>query len=157
MSKRFFPYITLTSLLALTVALVSQHFFGLRPCAWCVLQRLLLLIIAGIGIVGWIASLIGIKVIQTLARILLFLGSAAGVAAAWYQHTVAAKLFSCDMTFADQFMIQTGLESAYPSIFGIYASCMDASVSVFGIDYALWALFFFTLLALTSLFSLIKN
>lgn len=157
MSTRFFAYTALVSLLAFGIALISQHMFGLRPCAWCVLQRLILLTIAGISIVGWCASLLRVQVIKTAARVLIFAASATGVAVAWYQHTVAAKLFSCNMTFADRLMSETGLAAAYPSIFGIYASCMEASVTVLGLDYALWALILFALLALASLFSFIKN
>ena len=60
--------------------------------------------------------------------------------AAWYQYSVAAKMLSCDQTFADRFMTGIGLDGGVPWLFGIYATCMDAMVSVLGIEYALWSL-----------------
>ena len=69
-----------------------------------------------------------------------------GIAAAWYQYSVAANMLSCDQTFADRFMTGIGLESAVPWLFGIYATCMDAKVPVLGIEYALWSLALFVII-----------
>lgn len=60
-------------------------------------------------------------------------------------------MFSCDQTFADRFMTGTGLESAAPALFGIYATCMDAAVEVLGVEYAIWSLMLFALLGVLSL------
>jgi len=132
-------------LMGLTAALISQHGFGFAPCAWCVLQRLLLILI---GVASFFAA-----TAPATARFgrPLFLGTAAvlsigGIAAAWFQITVAANLFSCSQTFADKFMTQTGLDSAIPWLFGIYATCADARVNLLGVDYVLWALALFILL-----------
>ncbi|NLZ10040.1 MAG: disulfide bond formation protein B, partial [Alcaligenaceae bacterium] len=46
--------IALASLGAVVIALVSQHVFDMRPCAWCVFQRLIFLVIA---VVAALASL----------------------------------------------------------------------------------------------------
>ncbi|PAX93014.1 disulfide bond formation protein B, partial [Bordetella pertussis] len=51
---------------------------------------------------------------------------------AGHQYSVAAKMLSCDQTFADRFMSATGLDGALPWLFGIYATCMDATVAVLG-------------------------
>ena len=75
----------------------------------------------------------------------------AGVVAAWYQYSVAAKMLSCDQTFADRFMSGAGLDAAVPWLFGIYATCMDAVVSVLGVEYALWSLALFVVVLLLSL------
>ena len=53
---------------------------------------------------------------------------------------------SCGRTFADQFMVRSGLDSNVPSLFGIFATGMDAHVAVFPIEYALWSLALFALL-----------
>ena len=45
-------------------------------------------------------------------------------------------------------MTQTGLETAIPALFGIYASCMEARVKVFGLEYAYWSLLLFAFLGL---------
>ncbi len=143
--------IALLSLLALAVALVSQHVFGMPPCAWCVLQRLILLLIAGVCLLG---NLVPGAAKRILALLSLGL-SIAGIVAAWYQHTVAAEMVSCDRTFADVFMSRTtGLDGLAPWLFGIYATCMDAKVTVFGIEYVLWALLLFIALLLISCYAL---
>jgi hypothetical protein len=46
---RWFGAIALVALAAVGAALVSQHRFGMEPCPWCVLQRL---IFVGIAVGG---------------------------------------------------------------------------------------------------------
>lgn len=140
-----YSLITLLCFTALGVALLSQHVFGMRPCAWCVFQRLLLVLI---GFCSLFAALLSTPP-QTQTATSRWLGAVAGilsiggVVAAWYQHTVAAQSFSCELGFADVFMTQSGLESALPAIFGIYATCADAKVELLGIEYALWGMSIF--------------
>ncbi|CAM5791201.1 disulfide bond formation protein B [Castellaniella caeni] len=128
-------------LAAVGFALVSQYAFHLRPCAWCVLQRLILLAIAavcGLASTGW-----GSILVQRIGALLAAALGVCGMLAAWYQYSVASHSFSCAQTFADKFMSGTGLDAALPWLFGIYASCMDARVSLLGIEYALWGLLLF--------------
>lgn len=87
------------------------------------------------------------RVCASLAALL----SISGIAAAWYQYTVAAKMLSCDQTFADRFMTGIGLDGGVPWLFGIYATCMDAVVPVLGIEYALWSLALFVILLFMAL------
>ncbi|MGA0584599.1 MAG: disulfide bond formation protein B, partial [Castellaniella sp.] len=77
-----------------------------------------------------------------------------GIAAAWYQHSVASQLFSCAQTFADRFVSASGLDAALPWLFGIYASCMDARVDLLGVEYALWGLALFVACAALALAAL---
>lgn len=146
----------LLSLAAVAVALVSQHAFDMRPCAWCVLQRLIFIAIALVCWLGLLAGriAIGLRRVAALVAVLL---SAGGVAAAWYQYTVAASLFSCDLTFADRLMVRSGLDSALPWLFGIQASCMDARVELLGLEYALWGLGLFVVLGALGLYALLRR
>lgn len=140
--------IALASLGAVAIALVSQHIFDMRPCAWCVFQRLIFLaiaLVAGLASLGHPHGIL--QRAGGLATLLLGLG---GVISAWYQYSVAAQMFSCDRTFADRFMVESGLDAGLPWLFGIYATCMDARVNLFGVEYALWGLGLFALLALAS-------
>lgn len=157
MPQRWFLYSAFLSLLALIIALVSQHLFGLRPCAWCVFQRLLLVGVLALSVLGYLALRHQAHLLALLSRLSLIALSIGGILSAWYQYSVAAKMFSCDMTFADKFMTQSGLESAWPWFFGIYASCMDASVAVLGLDYALWSLLLFAGLSAMHLIALVKK
>lgn len=156
LQKRGFLYIAILSALALGVALISQHSFALRPCAWCVFQRLLLIALFGFSMIGHLGMRYKITALRLIARMAVIATAWGGIMAAWYQHSVAAKLFSCDMTFADEVMIKSGLESALPWLFGIYATCMEASADVLGVPYAIWALLFFMLVALISVLPLVN-
>jgi len=138
-------------------ALISQHVFDMPPCAWCVMQRLIYLVIAAVALIAAaLPTPIGrrVRLVGLVACLLL---SVAGVVAAWYQFSVAAQLFSCDRTFADRFMTGTGLEAAAPFVFGIYATCMDAAVTVLGVEYAIWSLALFAVIALIAAISTIKS
>jgi protein dithiol:quinone oxidoreductase len=130
------------SLLAVALALVSQHVFGMEPCPWCVLQRVIFLAIAlacGIGAL-W-TSQPGRRV----AAFLVFLLSACGVAAALWQHFVAAASSSCNLTLADKIVSGLMLDSLLPDVFSPRASCADAAVNLFGLPYEFWSLGLFVL------------
>ena len=127
------------------IALLSQHAFDMQPCAWCVFQRLIYLLLSVVAALA--ASSQGLVVRLVYAMLGLSL-TIAGVLAAWFQAQVASQSFSCAQTLADLLMTQTGLETAIPALFGIYASCMDARVKVFGLEYAYWSLLLFALLGL---------
>ena len=127
------------------IALLSQHVFDMQPCAWCVFQRLIYLTLAVVAALA--ASSQGLSARLVCAMLGLSL-AIAGVLAAWFQAQVASQSFSCAQTLADLLMTQTGLETAIPALFGIYASCMDARVKVFGLEYAYWSLLLFVLLGL---------
>lgn len=141
--ERLLRLIALFCFGAVGVALVSQHVFDMPPCAWCVMQRLIYLVIGVIALAG---SFGGARAFTQICGAMAALLSLAGIVAAWYQYSVAANMLSCDQTFADRFMTGIGLESAVPWLFGIFATCMDAKVPVLGIEYALWSLALFVIL-----------
>lgn len=153
-SDRILFYVAILCLAGVGIALISQYGFDMQPCAWCVLQRLILLVIALVCILGMLAQ--RSRSIRTLAAFLTCTLGISGMVAAWYQYTVVSHLFSCDQTFADKFIADSGLDAALPQLFGIYATCMDARVSVLGIEYALWALGLFGLCTLLGLVSLVR-
>lgn len=139
--------IAVLCLLAVAFALVAQHAFDTQPCAWCVLQRLIYLVIAIVCLIGAAG---GAMLSRLMAALALVLGLC-GVAAAWYQHTVASKLLSCDLTFADRLISHSRLDALIPYVFGIYASCMDAVTLIAGVEFSVWSLILFVLLALLAL------
>lgn len=151
--KRLLLIVALLCFGAVGVALISQHFFDMPPCAYCVLQRLIYLVIGVVCLVGAVGGPLLARLGAALSSVLAI----CGIAAAWYQYSVAAKMLSCDQTFADRFMTSTGLDGAVPWLFGIFATCMDAMVSVLGVEYALWSLALFVILLLLSLGALFKR
>ncbi len=76
------------SLGALGAALVSQHVFEIQPCPWCVLQRLIFVALALAALLGLLwTSRAGRRTSAAIGIVL----AALGVAAAGWQHAVAAK------------------------------------------------------------------
>ncbi len=134
--------------LAVAAALVSQHRFGMEPCPWCVLQRVIFLAIA-------LAALPGFLLTQRPARLAssaLVVGLAAcGVGAALWQHFVAAASKSCNMTPADKNVGGLGLDGWQPEVFEARASCADAAVNLFGLPYEFWSLGLFIAAALLAI------
>lgn len=140
--------IALVSLAAVAAALVSQHVFDMQPCPWCVLQRLIFVAIA-------IACVIGLVIRNGLGRglsaLLVLLLSLGGVAAALWQHFVAAATASCNLTLADRIVSGLGLDGWAPEVFQARASCADAAVKVLGVPYEFFSLALFVVFALAAL------
>jgi disulfide bond formation protein DsbB len=139
--------IAVLCLLALAFALTAQYGFDKQPCAWCVLQRLIYVVIALVCLIG----AAGGAVLSRIMAALTFLLGLGGVAAAWYQYSVASKLLSCDQTFADRVISHSKLDALLPSVFGIFASCMDAVTVIAGVEFSVWSLILFVLLVLLAL------
>jgi disulfide bond formation protein DsbB len=154
-SKNSFLVVLITALAALGVALFSQHMLDMAPCSWCILQRVLFVLIAAFALLGLLGS--AFRRWRLLNWGLIVVTAFAGIAVAWHQITVAAKAFSCDQSFADRVISGSGLEALAPWLFGIYATCLDASVRVLGVDYAAWGLSLFLLYAVYGLVMLVTS
>ena len=133
--------------LAVVAALVAQHALGMRPCPWCIFQRLLFIVIGVVALATAFAPWRRLRIGLNVTTLLL---ACAGVIAAVYQHEVAAKSFSCDLTFADKVITALGLESAWPWMFRVSASCAESATKLLGISFEFWSLAVFTLLAVVS-------
>jgi disulfide bond formation protein DsbB len=132
------------SLAAVGAALVSQHVFDMQPCPWCTLQRLIFLAIAAVAVVGAVwRSRWG----QGLCAFTLTALAGCGIAAALWQKLVASSSLSCNLTFADRFLMALNLPNWAPEVFEPRASCAEASVDLLGVPYAVWSLMLFVLLA----------
>lgn len=132
-------------LAAVGAALVSQYFFDMQPCPWCVLQRVIFLAIAIVCVLGAIGPTI-------VRRIGAALGSAlalCGVAAALWQHFQAASSASCGMSLADTIVAGwLKLDQWQPDVFSARANCAEAAVNLFGVPYDFWSLALFALIAM---------
>ena len=133
------------SLAAVAAAYYTQHAWNMLPCPWCVLQRVIFIAIAAAALLGLLwRSPLGRRAGAGLALLL----AGTGVAAAMYQHFVAASWASCDLTLADRIISGMGLDERWPDLFMPMASCADAKVNLFGVPYEFWAAALFVLLAL---------
>ena len=141
------------SLAAVAAALISQHAFDMQPCPWCVLQRLIFVLLAlvALGGLAW-RSAAG----QRSSAMGLLLLAGAGFAAVLWQHFVAASSTSCNLTLADRIMTGTGLPAWLPEVFEARATCADAAVSLFGLPYEFWALALFAAIEAAAVWLLLR-
>lgn len=140
--RRPFASIALMCLSAVGMALVTQHRFGMLPCPWCVLQRL---IFVSIAVIAMPAVLVPRPDVRRTSALLAGLLALCGIAAALYQHFVAAASNSCKLSLAERIMSATGLDEALPNVFAPWASCADAAVRLFGLPYEYYSLTLFVL------------
>ena len=129
-------------------ALVSQHVYDMQPCAWCVLQRLIFIVIGGLALLGVAWRTRTGRLVASGSVILL---AGCGAAAALWQHFVAASSTSCRLTLADRIVNGLGLDGLAPEVFAARASCAEASVPMLGVPYAFWSLALFALCGLVCL------
>lgn len=135
------------SLAAVGAALVSQYAFHMPPCAWCVLQRLIFLVIAAVSAFALWSRRPGFR--GALAGIILLLAGS-GIASATYQHFVAAHSISCRASLAERIVSETlHLDALLPVVFEIRVACGAGTATMLGIPYELWSLAAFGLLAAT--------
>ncbi|MGM9512921.1 disulfide bond formation protein B [Roseateles sp. DB2] len=154
---RVLALISLSSLASLALALVAQHYFDVRPCPWCVLQRGVFLLLGLAAGLGWLqGQLLSRARALTACSLLLVAGLAlAGLAAAVWQHEVAAQSASCNMTFADQLVMALHLDEILPSVFMATAGCNEAAAyKLLGLPYEVWSGLLYLTHALAAAWSL---
>jgi len=133
---------------AVALALLAQHRFGMKPCPWCILQRLIYVVIAVVALFG------AIRPLQVPAAVVVLLLSLCGIAAASYQHFVASKTNSCALTFADKVVSFTGLDRLAPAWFEATANCAEAAVAVLGIAFDVWSFMLYCVVGVVSIAAL---
>jgi disulfide bond formation protein DsbB len=139
---------------AIGTALVTQHVFGMQPCPWCVLQRAIFLAFSLAALLGLVGSKLRIRVVRGMAAALMLALAACGVAAALWQHFVAAASQSCKLTLADRVVGASGLDALWPEVFAPYASCADAAATLLGVPYEFYSVTLFVGLAATAVWLL---
>jgi disulfide bond formation protein DsbB len=151
--RRFFAWVFGLAVAAVGVALISQHVFDMQPCPWCVLQRLLFVLIALVAALGFVVRSARWRSVAAVVGGLL---AASGAAAALWQHRVAAASASCNLTLADRIMSGLGLDSLVPPLFAATASCAEAQVQLLGVPYEYWSFAAFALIEVTLIVCLVR-
>ena len=126
----------LLSLGAVGAALFTQLRLDMQPCPWCVLQRAIFVAIALAALPG---LLLPVKPLRWLSGVAIFALAGGGLAAALWQHFVAASSTSCAMTLADRMVRGLGLDELWPLGFSATASCADAAVKLLGLPYEFYS------------------
>jgi len=118
-------------------ALAGQYGFDMRPCPWCILQRLFFIVVALICLAAGAGRS---PAAHRGAAAVTVVVSALGIAAALYQHYVAAKSSSCNLTLADKIITALHVDTIAPSLFEVTGSCAEAVVSMLGVPFDFWSL-----------------
>ncbi len=150
------PYLVLIviSLGAVGLALVTQHGFEMLPCPWCILQRMIFVAIAIAALPGALLASPAVRKASAALVLLLALG---GIAAALWQHFVAAASASCNLTLADRIVTASGLDALLPGVFAPWASCADGATLLLGVPYEFYSLTLFVLSAAMTLWLLLRR
>jgi disulfide bond formation protein DsbB len=146
-----FALVATAAFAAVGAALVSQHVFDMQPCPWCVLQRLVFVLIGLSAIAGVVVARMGERLVAWVVAGEAAVLAALGVAAALWQHFVAAATTSCNRTLADRIVNGLGLDGWLPDVFAPRASCADAAVKLLGVPYEFWSLALFVVLGVFAL------
>ncbi len=138
--------IALGNLLALSLALIAQYAFGMLPCAWCIVQRIDVILLLLVSLMGALLARVAPRAAPALAAVLGAGLAAGGAVAAWYQHTVASQQLSCVFTWADRTLMTLALDDWWPALFEVQATCADAAhARVLGWPFELWSAAWFAL------------
>jgi len=152
--RRLLSVAALLSLFALGAALVTQHVFDMRPCPWCVLQRV---VFAAIALAAALSLLwrgrAGLKVSAALVIGLANLG----VLSALWQHFVASASASCNRTLADRIIGALQLDSLLPDVFAATASCAEAITTLLGVPYEFWSLALFVAVEVLAVWAVMRS
>jgi disulfide bond formation protein DsbB len=87
--------------------------------------------------------LLAVRPVRALSSVLMLALAACGVAAALWQHFVAASSTSCNLTLADQIVRGAGLDELWPLAFSATASCAEAATNLLGVPYEFYSLALF--------------
>lgn len=145
---KLYSLIALACGAAIGVALFAQYRLNMQPCPWCVLQRLIFIVI---GLMALFAAFGGGRMLRLVSSVLMALLAAGGVAAALWQHYVAAQSQSCNLTWADRIVGGLRLDVTLPSVFEVRASCADAAVKLLGLSFDFWSLGLFAVLGVMAI------
>ena len=130
---------------AVAFAVYSQQAWDMRPCPWCIIQRMLFIGCSLIAAIGAVFARTPSST-QTFRKqrvrawpwIAIALIAAFGAGSAIYQHLVASNQASCTISYAQSFVMATGLDEWLPSLFLVTGSCADASTArLVGVPYEL--------------------
>jgi disulfide bond formation protein DsbB len=139
--------LAITGVLALgsvALAALAQYEFDMQPCPWCVLQRLIYIVV---GVLALLAAVLS-NTPRRIAIGLALLGTLGGIASALWQQLHAINENSCDLSLAERITTALQLDRLLPQLFIAYASCADAAVSVLHIPFAVWSCAMYVILAL---------
>jgi disulfide bond formation protein DsbB len=151
-SRRLFALIFLVCVGLLAFALYLQHWEGLDPCPWCVVQRLGFMLVGVIALVGAIhgPAATGTAIYSTLG----LAAAAAGAAAGSYHVYLQAdpvRAAKCVGSPVELILDQLQLGKLAPSLLQYDGPCTLKPWSFLGLSIPEWSAAWFVILAIVFL------
>ena len=147
-NRRAFALIFLICVGLLAFALYLQHWQGLDPCPWCVVQRLGFMLVGLIALVGALHRPAGIGTV--VYAICGFAAAAAGAAAAAYHVHLQSdpeRAAKCVGSPVERILDQLDLGRMIPPLLQYDGPCTLTPWSFLGLSIPEWSLVWFVLLA----------
>ncbi len=136
---------------ALGVALYSQYVLQILPCAYCILQRVVYLLMAVSFSLSSVQFAYGKKNVQDYASVLWWgTLSATGLGIALYQIMVAKVSDTCGFSWGQQLLDAARLEQLWPWLFEVQALCAGNEARLMGVPFEVWSAGGFVLMLLWS-------
>ncbi len=139
---------------SVAAAVLLQHLADMQPCIWCVLQRLIYLLVGAAALLALASRAVLARRLGSVAGIAFAL---AGLAAALWQQFVASKSQSCNLTLADRIIRGLSLDELMPWMFKATAYCDEANIPLLGVPFALWSAALFCVLAVLLAAALLRR
>ncbi|HTO49536.1 MAG TPA: disulfide bond formation protein B [Burkholderiales bacterium] len=152
LSRRVFALICLICVGLLAFALYLQHWQGLDPCPWCVVQRLGFIVVGFIALVGAIhgPGARGAAVYATLGALAATAGAAAGTYHVYLQSD-PVRAAKCVGSPVETILDRLQLGKLAPSLLQYDGPCTLKPWSFLGLSIPGWSLTWFVLFALAFL------
>ncbi len=157
-TQRFNLLLAVISFGAVGFALFTQMVWNMQPCPWCIVQRMIYLVIGTTATIGMIFDQYSRSRFGRRTGWLSLGLAVGGLSLAIYQNRVAAFQTSCNFSVAEKFVMWTGLDERLPSLFQVTASCADAAANkLLGLPYELASACLFLAIAIISIQVIRKN
>ena len=138
---RLFALLFAGCVAVLGVALYLQHAYNLDPCPWCIVQRMIFILIGMIALTGALhrPHAFGVTAYATVIGLL----SMSGIAAATYHiylQSDPARAAKCAGSMVERLLDLTGLGSIIPPLFQYDGPCTLKPWAMLGLSIPEWSL-----------------
>ena len=140
-------------------ALFSQHFFDLEPCPLCIFQRVAVMALGVVFLLGALhnpSSSFGRRGYGQLVIIAALAGAAISGRHSWLQHLPPEKVPACGPGLS-YWLDNLPMTSVFNKVFAGSGECAEVEWSLFGLSMPEWTLVAFIAFALYGLKVLIKG
>lgn len=150
-----FGFLCCTTLIV--VALYFQHIAGLEPCPLCILQRIAFIAVGAIMLLGGLHNPLGWRrhVYAVSAALLALIGATVAARHVWLQNLPAGQVPECGPGLT--FMLEAfPLRDALALVLRGSGECAEVQWRLLGLSMPAWSLVWLLLLALLSLWIVVK-